>query len=1082
MPSVTSSTVALAFSVALAVACAGQQRPPHQRSPLITETESVQRFESPARWHYHPEQAAELITRRVLPSGDTLFAGANGERWFYETKAKRLQAASQLAGEALISILHLPDKHWLFVGSSGTGYEAAEPLGSFLRSNPPIEPLERVSARGTTIAGVRFDGALIQTLDAGLTWQRVNYPEEFFADVQFGEDGSGVAFAVPERWYATTDGGRSWNRLEEPSIGVSEVRPDSNRVGILALGGTSWYDVRPRSKPVFVPRATAPVDDGFKLPSVPPRGPSALALSEQRALLLGTRYLELKRNQDDDGWNLATGELGNPIKQTPLAIAKECAAVRLAGFLQTLYLACFKGTTEEASVPVDLFVSQNGGKGFEREPFSVRAKLDAFHMAVGADARLVITGICSPHDSTRGCAPHGVYHKRPGTKAKSKAATPSKPEATKKAPRAELVLSAVPGLASTPMAMAFSADGTVAYLVGQRTKSDNYTMFVSRDSGETFRAREIEQLGAHPKPVQPTWYQRDTVQDTVLDMHAAEEGTLSVVIRRGEGVALAVTDDDGRVLSLTPGPGESTTLGAYGTRGMALAPETGKAWETLDGGVSWQPIGSLPVALCEANRECNVLVRCGMAGCVVGESLTRIGWRGQVESDLALAGPPQSLTTGLLYPRVRTPISCTLGDDEWITLDGVGEAPSAYEAAIGSTVWHAHGSDRDTAAAWAYHGRGGRRPGVTQSTLFPPAADATQLAFTLVDQVEGAAAIRYRVPRGGPGDGEISGIEVAWDNRFENVTKRASLGRALPFRSGDYSAQRQRSQLALPDILSIGVGGIYVRPHAQAGTDQVTYFLDGRSVAEIPPVKWPETPQPSRDEMVHAGAVHLPIRVQQGGAVLTRATRSGASWEFASYTLGLPYPDVLGSQQKSGITYFSGGSAFYLFSYADSGTPRSGYVFPVQASGPVTGKPIEVPQQLDLSDPPNQCNENAINTTPRIVVPAQAGTRHPIIISHRIEPIRTLLSSEAVLHGTPRSPCLAALAAAPVDMDERDDRVWMYALVLPSDMEHAWAFRVIYDDSGEKTVSYRNMRCEFDPKAVVPKKVYTEPGTLSSEP
>ncbi|HEU5074178.1 MAG TPA: hypothetical protein VFU02_08395 [Polyangiaceae bacterium] len=1080
MPSVTSS-VAVALCVALAVACAGPQRPIHERSPLISETEAVQRFESPARWYYHPAQAADLVTRRALASGDTLFAGMNGERWFYDKRARRLRAASQLAGEPLIAILNLPNRHWLFVGASGTGYEAAEPLGPFLRSSPPIEPLERVSARGTSIAGVRFDGALIQTLDAGATWQRVNYPDEYFADVQFGEDGTGVAFSVPERWYSTTDGGRTWNRLEVPSIGVSEVRPDPKQ-GIIALGGTSWYDVQPGAKPVFVPRANGPVDEGFKLPMAPPRGPSALALAEQRALLMGTEYLELARNDDEDGWDLATGELGSPIKQRPLALAKECTAVRLAGFQDVLYLACFKGATDEASVPLDLFSSKNGGKTFEREPFSVRAKLEAFRMAVGSGARLVITGICSPQDSTRGCAPHGVYHKRRGTKAKNKRTATSKPAANKPAPSEELVLSAVPGLASTPMAMAFSADGTVAYLVGQRTKSDNYTMFVSRDSGETFRAREVEQLGAHPKPAQYAWYQRDTVQDTVLDMQAAEEGTLSVVIRRGDGVALAVTDDDGRVLSLTPGPGESMTLGAYGTRGMALAPETGKVWETLDGGVSWQPIGSLPVTPCEANRECNTLVRCGVAGCVVGESLTRIGWRGQAESDLALAGPPQSLTTGLLYPRVRTPISCTLGDDEWVALDGVTDAPSAYEAAIGSSVWHAHGSDRDTGAAWAYHGRGGRRPGVTLGALFPPAADPSQLAFAMVDQVEGAAAIRYRVPRGGPGDGEITGIEVAWDNRFENVLKRATLGRSLPFRTGDFVAQRSRTQLAAPDILSIGVGGIYVRPHGQAGTDQATYFLDGRSVTEIPPVKWPDTPHASRDEMVHVGGTHVPIRVQQGGAILTRATRAGEAWEFSSYTLGLPHPEALGALQKSGITYFNGGSAFYLLSYADSGVPRSGFLFPVQATGAVTGQPIEVPQQLDLSDPPNGCNENAINTTPRIVVPPQAGTRHPIIISHRIEPIRTLLSTEAVMHGTPRAPCLAALAAAPVDMDEREDRIWVYAIVLPGDLEHAWAFRVVYDDSGEKAVAYRSMRCEFDPKAVVPKKIYAEPGTLSSEP
>lgn len=1063
--------------------CAAQQGPPKPRSSLITEAEAVQRFKSPASWLYHPATAAELVTRLALPSKDVLFAGVDGERWYYDAKAHEVRAASQLARETLIAVLPLPGKGWLFVGSSGTGYEAEEPLGPFLRSNPPVEPLERVSASGASIAGIRFDGALIQSVDAGMTWARVPFPDQFFADVELGPEGTGVAFSVPEAWYTTVDAGGHWNRADVSPIGVSELRRDP-KAGLVALGATSWFDVRPKVSGVLTQRATGPVDEGYKLPVPPPRGPSASALAEQRAVLLENRYLELAREEGGrGGWQLVRGDLGAPITAKPLDVAKECNTLRLAGFRDTLYLACFKGSSDEVAIPLELFSSTDGGKSFKKEPFSMRGKLDAFRMAVGKAGRLIVTGICGPQDSTRGCAPHGVYHKRravPGVGAASKSAT-ARPK--KKMPHDwELALSAVPGLASTPMAMAFSTDGGVAYLVGQRTKSDNYTMFVSRDQGETFRAREIEQLGARPKPQNPSpWYRRDRVQDAVLDMNAAEDGTISVVIRRGDQVALAVTDDDGRVLSLTPGPGESTTLGAFGTRGIALAPETGKAWETLDGGVSWQPIGSVPVELCEKNRECDVPVRCGMAGCVVGDSLTRLGWRGQAESELSLTPPPQSLTTGLLYPRVRTPLSCTLGDDEWVSLQGVGDAPSAHEAAIGDTVWHLHGSDPDTGAAWAYHGRGGRRPQVTQSVLFPPAQDATHMAFALFDQVEGAAALRYRVPRGA-GERELTAVEVAWDNRFENVVKRASLGRSLPFQAGDFSAQKARTQLAGPDIVSIGVGGIYLRPHRHLGSNQPTYFLDGRTVSVIPPVNWPAAPGSYRDEMVHAGNAHLPIRIIQGGATLTRASRAGESWSFASRTIGLPHAEDLGMLQKTGITYYNGGSAFYALAYAASGQPRHGRAFPIQATGDVTAPPIEIAQQLDLADPPQPCSTETMGASARIVVPPQAGTRHPVIISHRIEPIRTLLSTEMVLYGTPSAPCLAALAAAPVDMDERDDRTWMYAIIVPSDLDHAWAFKVVYDDAGDKQVAYRNMRCEFDPKASVPKKIYSEPGTLSSEP
>ena len=134
MPSVTSSTVALAFSVALAVACAGQQRPPHQRSPLISETESVQRFESPARWHDHPEQAADLITRRMLPSGDTLFAGSIGRTDLpggdYETLLKAIT-------ETLFSF---PDESIVY---SGHGPETT--LGREKQTNPFV--LESLNAK-----------------------------------------------------------------------------------------------------------------------------------------------------------------------------------------------------------------------------------------------------------------------------------------------------------------------------------------------------------------------------------------------------------------------------------------------------------------------------------------------------------------------------------------------------------------------------------------------------------------------------------------------------------------------------------------------------------------------------------------------------------------------------------------------------------------------------------------------------------------------------------------------------------------------------------------------------------------------
>ncbi len=1064
--------------------CGGPQKPTRQRSSLISETEAVRRFASPAHWHYHPRKAAALAARKTLPSGEIVFAGARGERWLFQPKAHRVAAASQLASETLIAALTLPDSHWLFVGASGTGYESMGPLDPFVRSSPPVEPLERVSASGSSIVGVRFDGALIQTTNAGLTWKRVPYPDRVFADVELGEAGTGVAFAVPEAWYATRDHGEKWSRLDVPPIGVTELTTDP-KAGLVALGATSWFDVDPSRPDVFRARAQGPVDQGYELPVPPPRGPDAGALLDHRALLSGSRYLEVARGGEQQSpWQMVSGTLGEALAAHPLEFAAHCQAIRLAGFGRFVYLACFKAEPKDSAVPTDFYLSRDGGKRFKREPFSARAKLPEFGMAVGDDARLIVTGICAPQDSGRGCAPHGVFHKRAATPKEPSPGPDSEEKPAKRAssgPRAPLALSAVPGLARTPLAMVFSADGKVAYLVGQRTKSDNYTMFVSSDRGATFRAREIEQLGARAERSKSApWYRRRKVSDSVLDMKAAEDGTLSVVIRRGEQVALAVTDDDGRVLSLTPGPGESTTLGAYGTRALAFSPQSGKAWETLDGGVSWQAIGSVPVDLCDDNKECEVPLICGPTGCVVGDLLTRVGWHGQAENDQALMGPPQSLTTGLLYPRVRTPLSCILDDEEWTILHGVADAPSAHEAAIGNTAWHLPAADIDSAAAWVYHGLLGPRQQVERATLLPPTRAPKQTAFAVFDQIEGAAVLRYRVPQAG--EHELSAIEVAWDNRFEGIVKHATLPRRVPLESGDYAAQKAQTELARPDLVSIGAGGVYVRLHHVAADQQVTYFLDGRSTVEIPPVEWPSSPLAGRSEMVHVGGSHLPIRLLAQGATLTRASLDAGHWSFSSMSIGMPRPKDFGMVQRTGISYLKGNSTFYVLRSAPSGVPRSGLAFPIRATGSVSAPPVPIPEQADVSDPPVPCTDEQRADTTRVVAPYQAGTRHPVIISHRIEPIRTLLSVDAVLHGTPGAPCMAALAAVPIDMDDRDDRTWMYAVILPGHLDQAWAFRVVYDEAGEKQVSYRGMQCEFDPKAAIPKTVYAEPGTLSSEP
>jgi len=95
-------------------------------------------FESFWREHRRGQAASRLAPRPV---------GAS---------ASIVEIEDVLAPEDLIAVLEADDGYW-FVGQSGTSYEAHEPLGKFLRSSAPLEPLARVSAARHSIIGIPAD-------------------------------------------------------------------------------------------------------------------------------------------------------------------------------------------------------------------------------------------------------------------------------------------------------------------------------------------------------------------------------------------------------------------------------------------------------------------------------------------------------------------------------------------------------------------------------------------------------------------------------------------------------------------------------------------------------------------------------------------------------------------------------------------------------------------------------------------------------------------------------------------------------------------------------------------------------------
>ncbi len=456
------------------------------------------------------------------------------------------------------------------------------------------------------------------------------------------------------------------------------------------------------------------------------------ALTEGRAVVIAGEYLEAAKNEGKgkSGWVLWRGPADGAVKDAPLEIAKGCNAVRLTGFEKTLALACSRrnvGSTQE----IEVYLSEDSGKSWLREDYDLVGRLSEFSMAVGEKDALVVTGICPPFARSRGCSTYGVYARRKippdaGTKPKealvkaAKAARQKKKESDE--PRAEgyeLALAATPALSGNAAAVAFSLDGRTAYAVAKRSKTGAYAVYVSRDRGLSYEAHEVSQVQAGTSYEDNGMFARPPSSSgaRVAALAPGDDGTVAVVFRSGNNWTLVITDQDGNIVQLSEPPRDVSLFGAIGSRALAVDSGSGRAFESLDGGATWDPIGRLPLRLCRGSSRCKESVSCQPGGCVIGDELSRLGWRGEADDDQGVLAPPDRPARDLFDRKVRTPFSCTLEEGTWKPLSGVSRAPTADQAAIGKAAWFSVVRNAKQASAQVLHGIGGQRPKVDSVEL-----------------------------------------------------------------------------------------------------------------------------------------------------------------------------------------------------------------------------------------------------------------------------------------------------------------------------------------------------------------------------
>jgi hypothetical protein len=1063
----------------LAFACGSEPgKPPlHAPSSLLSSVALAPTYATPATWRYHPARQATVNAERQLSDGRVLLAGKRGERWVFDPRAHSLSAGASLAPEDLIAVLD-SDQGYRFVGESGTSYEARDPLGKFLRSSAPLEPLVRVSAARHSIIGIPLDRTLSRSSDGAASFSKVGPTSVLFSDVELASDGTGLALAVPEALWLTRDEGASWSLLPGKTYGALALSRSRNGQLLIdtVFGRYHFVDQPPRLEAGGEPEQASSVGADR-----PPRGPDAAALADGRAVILGARYLEVSAAPaHPSDYELFQGALDGKLEPKALPELKGCRGARLAGFDNYLELACFGGSTDAGSVPITFFRSDSAGAHFELEPFAAFGNPEQFHFALGAGGSLLASGLCAQR--SLGCGTGGVFVRReapPEEGPKKSSAPPSgASEAGMKRAKFELFAAATPSLAENALGITFSLDGRSAYAVGRRTKTGALAVFVSRDGGKSFEVRDLDLVRADADDEDQYW-ERSQSSVHLESFAAAEDGSLSLVVADHRGRSLIVVDEQGRLLSGSKPPDERALVSAVGMRAFALTPNTRKTWESMDGGVTWQALGRFPVALCVGDGECSLKVRCAPLGCVIGSEVSRIGWAGQNDEDIDSMPPPSLDPSPLSERKLRTPIACSLDDARWQALPGVHELPSSHDAALGKADFVAVAFDTTRASAATVHGIGGQRPHIEVVSLLSPLAEhAAGYAFEVLDQVEGGAALRYRLPEDPAKDNRLRNVEVGWDNALAGQVGHARLADGGPAVPGDYESG-DRIQHAAPDLLSIGEGGLYLRLHHNAGDAQETWYFDGRSSTRIPPVKWPTLAHlRARTEMARSDNAHVPLMLFEHGVAVARARREGTDFVFDAETTAPPDASAFGQTLTSGVAYLGNASGLYLQTQSTLGAGARAAFFPFRASGAVMGAGVAVPTQANLAERPNRCGSTDLASTPRIDAPYLPGTRHPIVVTDNSDAPRLFLTSGAVLYGTPENPCATALDAEEIPVDAappRHERV----LMLLDDLEHTWLFRSVDNANGTAPdVQYRTLKCHFEPDLEVPSEVYRAPGTL----
>jgi hypothetical protein len=1038
-----------------------------------------------------------------------VLAAEGGQRWLVPAAARNdsgsgcgghAVAASALLPEEATDIVRHGQSSWLFVGRTGRIYASNEPLGPVVRTIDPPTPLSRVVGAGARLLGVTSGGKLLRW-DGDAAWQpHADVPagNARVHDLALASDGRALALAFPESLFASSDGGRSWQAVNAPTVGAQRVGIAED--GSLAVEGLLESLVWPAGAVAGAPalgKSTVRVRGVLAEPELDVgRGASAGAVVAGLAAIDGERFTELiPPEEEGEPWSLGRGRLDGRLEVRVIPASTRCGRAKMAARARQVVIACMPEVGHSGVFTVELLHSSDAGESWRhggRRHLETQTP-EEVGLAVAPDGRVLVGGLCESR-ADAACAP----------------AVPVLAHADPNAPAGPV---RAPELERTASAPAFSGDGRAAYVLARARAGGALALFVSHDGGETFRARPLDPPGTardDDASAEPGGFE---VHDRTA-ITTGEDGTIGILLARPTGEVWVTATDDGRLLDVTYPENEGGALGGFGKRVVALSrasrdEDTPALRESFDGGTSWRAAAH-PRALADAFMDHQLPIACGAGGCLFGDSLARVGWGGAVPASPPM---PTAPSRALPVPRPGAAIACEAAGP-WTRLasvdaesTGPSGAPRLEALARGAWLWAVVSTDRRSAQVTITGARSGDARVATRP-LFARGIGARRHALEVSLQMEGFAAARVPVPDGDepPTGSPMRDIELAWENLVEGSSGRARIADAGTFEGGDVRRDRDGDTWE-PALVSVSPRGIYLRPHHEGARASHAFFADtsGR-VETLSYPSWPDEglagPLSVRSDAAHVGSAHLAVgMVQQTGgevpATFLLGHFDGKGWQLRATTLAPPAESSTFLRRELDWSY-QGSTLGVTTLSREPLAGRAWAAFHAFRADGSFAPPVPLATELDLADRPRACEAGDRAQGARLVTPLLAGedALGLPVIRHRVrigdEPPRTrpapsarrapsapvadapgadaaveVLTGGAVLHGTPTAACLAAW-----ELTDDGGRV---GGVVSGDLKRGWVFRRAETGrptgkptlrapaaAGPSAIEYRPMTCRWD--------------------